>query len=199
MNESTVDGKSSTQLPLSIPRKRNLVPGNLSAARTMQILAVMSLLFFAAGSALAQNRYLQIPASGFTPQTSEGTGNAGYQGNTSGTARQFSGSVRMFAPANLPNGATINSLYCGGMAPTAITRLVFTLRRNQPQVANVDMITAATDYANVVFDYANSTSVTEPIVNNGAFNYYLAVEVDDQNGNLCPTCAIGFCRIRYTQ
>ena len=159
----------------------------------------MSLLFFAVGSALAQNRYLAIPASGFTPQTSEGTGDAGYLGNATGTARQFNGSVRMFAPANLPNGATIKSLYCGGLAPTSMTRLVFTLRRNQPQVANVDMITAATDFANLIFDSASSASVTEPIVDNSAYNYYLVAEVDDQNGNPCPTCTIGFCRIRYTQ
>lgn len=199
MNKVTIDGQSTTQLPLSVPRRRTSTHGNLSGRRTLRILVAISLLFFAVGSALAQDRYLAIPSSGFTPQTSEGTGNAGYQGNTTGTARQFFGSVRMFAPANLPNGATITSLYCGGVAPTSITRLVFTLRRNEPQVANVDMVTVATDYANLGFNWANSTSVVEPIVDNRLSNYYVAAEVDDQIGNLCPTCAIGFCRIRYTQ
>ena len=199
MNKATVHARSSTHLSLVNPRRQTARPGRLPAVSAVRILVTVSLFLFAAGSAWAQDRYLAIPASGFTPQTSEGTGDAGYQGNTTGTARQFYGSVRMFAPANLPNGATITSLYCGGVAPTSMTRLVFTLRRNQPQVANVDMITAATDFANLMFDSASSTSVTEPIVDNGAFNYYLAAEVDDLNGNLCPTCAIGFCRIRYTQ
>ena len=172
---------------------------SLSSARALRTLVAVSLLFFAVSSAYAQNRYLTIPSSGFTPQTSEGTGDAGYQGNTTGTARQFFGSVRMFAPANLPHGATINSLYCGGVAPTSMTRVVFTLRRNDPQVANVDVATVATDFAALGFTWANSTSVTEPIIDNRLFNYYLVAEVDDQNGNLCPTCTIGFCRIRYTQ
>lgn len=173
--------------------------GSLSSARALRTMVAVSLLFFAVGSAYAQNRYLTIPSSGFTPQTSEGTGDAGYQGNTTGTGRQFFGSVRMFAPATLPHGATINSLYCGGVAPTSMTRVVFTLRRNDPQVANVDVATVATDFANLGFTWANSTSVTEPIVDNRLFNYYLVAEVDDQNGSLCPTCTIGFCRIRYTQ
>ena len=60
------------------------------------------------------------------------------------------------------------------------------------------MVTVATDYADLGFNWANSTSVVEPIVDNSAFNYYVAAEVDDQIGNLCPTCAVGFCRIRYT-
>ncbi len=199
MNKTTVDRQPSTQLPLSVQHRQTLMPGNLSGARTLQILVAMSLFFFAVGSALAQNRYLQIPASGFTPQTSGGAGVEGYQGNTTGTARQFSGSVRMFAPANLPNGATITSLYCGGMAPTATTRLVFTLRRNQPQTANVDMVIVATDFAEEHFEFTNSSSVVEPVVGNKTFNYYVVAEVDDLNGSLCPTCTIGFCRIRYTQ
>lgn len=199
MNKITVDGQSSTQFPISASRRQTSMPGNLSAARTLRTVVAMSLLFLATGNALAQNRYLAVPASGFTPQTSEGTGDAGYDGNTTGTARKFFGSVRMFAPVNLPNDATITSLYCGGVAPTTETRLIFTLRRNQPQTANVDMIIAATHFPAVIFDVANSTSVTEPIVDNSTFNYYLAAEVDDLHGNPCPTCAIGFCRIGYTQ
>ncbi len=199
MYKIAVDGQSSTQIQFSVPRRQTFMPRNSSGARTLRALVAVSLLFFAAGSALAQNRYVTIPSSGFTPQTSEGTGDAGYLGNATGTARQFYGSVRMFAPANLPHGATINSLYCGGVAPTSITRVVFTLRRNEPQTANVDMVTVATDFADLGFNWANSTSVVEPIVNNRQFNYYLVAEVDDQNGNDCPTCTIGFCRIRYTQ
>ncbi len=138
--------------------------------------------------------YLTIPSSGFTAQTSEG----GYAGNVTGTTRFFAGSSLMFAPVNLPHGAMAASLYCGGMAPVTDLRLVFTLRRNDPQLANVDMITAATTYAGNGFQWTFSDFVDEPEVDNEHFNYTIVAEVENQIGaNACPTCTINFCRIGY--
>lgn len=138
--------------------------------------------------------YLTIPSSGFTAQTSEG----GYGGNVTGTTRFFAGSSLMLAPVNLPHGATATSLYCGGVAPVTDLRLVFTLRRNQPQVANIDMITVATTYAGNGFEWTFSDSVDEPEVDDKNFNYYIVAEVDNQVGaDLCPTCAVNFCRVGY--
>ena len=138
--------------------------------------------------------FLTIPSSGFTAQTSEG----GYGGDVTGNARFFAGSSLLFAPVNLPHGATATSLKCGGLAPVTDLRLIFTLRRNNPQVANIDMITAATSYAGNDFETTFSNVVDEPEVDNKRFNYYIVAEVDNQVGaDLCPTCTVNFCRIVY--
>ena len=138
--------------------------------------------------------FLAIPSSGFTAQTSEG----GYGGDVTGNARSFAGSALMFAPVNLPHGAKVNSLTCGGLAPVTDLRLIFTLRRNNPQVANINMITAATSYAGIAFEWTFSNVVDEPEVDNQRFNYYIVAELDNQVGaDLCPTCTVNFCRIVY--
>lgn len=150
-----------------------------------------------APAAMAQSgvAYLTIPSSGFTAQNSEG----GYESNATGTTRFFAQSSLMLAPVNLPHGAMVTSLYCGGLAPVTDLRLVFTLRRNAPQVANVDLITVATSYAGIGFERAGSVFVDEPEVDDRRFNYYIIAEVDNQVGaNLCPTCALYYCRIGYT-
>ena len=138
--------------------------------------------------------FLAIPSSGFTAQTSEG----GYGGDVTGNARSFAGSSLMFAPVILPHGAKVNSLTCGGQAPVTDLRLIFSLRRNNPQVANINMITAATSYAGIAFEWTFSNVVDEPEVDNQRFNYYIVAEVDNQVGaDLCPTCTVNFCRIVY--
>ena len=104
----------------------------------------------------------------------------------------------MLAPVNLPHGAVATSLYCGGMAPVTDLRLVFTLRRNAPEVMNIDMITAATTYAGNGFQWTSSNVVDEPLVDNKNFNYFIVAEVDNQVGaDLCPTCTVNFCRVGY--
>ncbi|MEO7200396.1 MAG: hypothetical protein ABIY56_09300 [Dokdonella sp.] len=159
-------------------------------------LVALLLSAWCSSSAVAQSgaTWLTIPSSGFTGQNSEG----GYGGNATGTTRLFAASSLMLAPVILPHGATVTSLYCGGMAPVTDLRLVFTLRRNAPQVANIDMVTAATTYAGNGFQWTFSDVVDEPEVDNKRFNYYIVSEVDNQLGaNLCPACTINFCRIGY--
>ena len=162
---------------------------------------VISILFlFIASVALAQSpsRFLSIPSSGFTPQDSEGFGgNAGYDGNKTGTARSFDGSFRMFAPVNLPHGATVTSMCCGGRAPSSDSRIIFTLRRNEPQQANVNMATAMTTFEGTGFQFVDTTSITSPVVNNAKFNYYIIARLSFFDVATCPECSVGFCRIGY--
>lgn len=104
----------------------------------------------------------------------------------------------MFAPVNLPHGATITSMRCGGGAPRSDFRLFFTLRRNDPQQANVDMATVMTTFEEKGFQFVNTNSITSPLVNNARFNYYIVAGVSAKDSGLCPKCDIGPCRIGYT-
>jgi hypothetical protein len=158
---------------------------------------VISILFLLIASvALAQlpTRFLSIPSSGFTPQTSE----AGYGGNLTGTARFFEEGFLMFAPVNLSHGATITSMRCGGRAPRSDFRIIFTLRRNEPQQANVDMATVMTTFEETGFQFVDTSSITSPVVNNNRFNYYIVAEADAIDVGFCTDCSVGFCRIGYT-
>jgi hypothetical protein len=158
---------------------------------------VISILFLLIASvALAQSptHFLSIPSSGFTPQTSED----GYSGNQSGTARFFQAGLLMFAPVNLPHGATVTSMRCGGRAPRSDFRIIFTLRRNEPQLANVDMATVMTTFEGIGFQFVGTSSITSPVVNNSRFNYYIVAEADAIDVGFCTSCSIGFCRIGYT-
>ena len=93
----------------------------------IMIIAILVLLIAPVTLAQSTTRYLSIPSSGFTPRASEGTvGNdAGYDGNQSGTARFFNGSFAMFAPVNLPDDATVNSMrfQIGSPSPCVETNL----------------------------------------------------------------------------
>jgi hypothetical protein len=104
----------------------------------------------------------------------------------------------MFAPVNLPDGASVVSLRCGGSAPLNDFRIVFTLRRNQPQQANVDMASVSTNFAGVGFETVTTSSITSPVVSNASFNYYMMAEADAFDVGLCPGCLVGYCRIGYT-
>ena len=143
---------------------------------------LISILFLLVASvALSQTTsFLSIPSSGFTPLNSEGTGNAGYSGNQTGTARLFAGSFLMLAPVNLPHGATVTSMRCGGRAPSSDFRIVFTLRRNEPQQANVDMATVMTTLGQTTFQFVDTSSITSPVIaDNASFNYYIVAATDN--------------------
>jgi len=157
-------------------------------------------LLLTASVAFAQSTpgFLSIPSSSFTPQTSEGTGNAGYDGNLTGTARFFEGSFLMFAPVNLPHRATVTSLTCGGRAPSRDFKVSFILRRNEPQQANVDMATVSTTFEGTGFQFVRTTSITSAVIDNARFNYYIAAQTDAFDVGFCPRCSIGFCTIGYT-
>ena len=165
----------------------------------MQRLGLLFVILLATSPTLAYAQstvgYIAIPSSGFTPQDSI----AGYEGNTSGTARQFGATgYQMLAPVNLPQGATVTSLRCGGAAADSDFRLIFTLRRNEPQQANVDMAEVMTTFAGNSFQFVSTTSITSPEVDNGVFNYYIIAEADNIDIGFCGSaCSIGYCRVGF--
>lgn len=140
-------------------------------------------------------QYLSIPSSAFT---SRETSAQGWDGNATGTNREFDSSSFLFAPVNLPHEATVTQLRCGGRDDSSTAVLWFTLRRNQPQVANVDMASLETTQAAVGFQVRTTSAITSPVIDNEAFNYYIVAQsADPEVGFPCPNCTVGFCRIRY--
>jgi hypothetical protein len=104
----------------------------------------------------------------------------------------------MFAPVTVPHGATIGSMRCGGRAPSSEFRIVFTLRRNEPQQANLDMATVMTTFEGLGFQFVDTNSITSPVINNERFNYYIVAQTNTLDVGFCPNCSVGFCRIGYT-
>lgn len=163
------------------------------------LLTALSLcLMSIAAFAQTETSFLSIPSSGFTPQNVKDA--VGYDGNQTGTARRFQGNFRMYAPVNLPHGATVNHFRCGGRAASNEFRLIFTLRRNEPQQANVDMATVMTDFEQIGFQFVGTgtTPIVSPVINNATFNYYIVAETSAFDVGFCSDCSVGFCRIRYT-
>lgn len=161
-------------------------------------LATLVVVALTASEAVGQQTasFLSIPASAFTPR--QVLGDSGYDGNESGTARLFGNNFVMFAPVHLPHRASVTSLSCGGRAPSSQIQVIFTLRRNQPQQANVDMATTSTDLAQTGFQFVSTTSIVEPVINNQRFNYYLVAVARHIDVGRCPRCLVGFCSIGYT-
>jgi hypothetical protein len=158
------------------------------------IITVLSLLISSLAVAQSPTRFLSIPSSSFTPVTA----GRGYDGNISGTARFFRKSYTMFAPLDMPNGATITSMRCGGRAPRPNWKITFTLRRNEPQQANVDMAAVMTTLEEIGFQFLNTTLVTSPVIDNAKFNYYIVATKSGVGFAGCNDCSVGFCRIGYT-
>lgn len=126
---------------------------------------------------------VSIPAPAFTEQNSQSSNQSGsYKGNESGTSRSFSG--MMFAPVDLPHGSIVTSFKCGGQ-PKAGTLVKFSLRRNEPQQANVDMAVIQSAFSNVPplignkpkglaeYQFINTTSITSSRIDNSKYNYYI--------------------------
>lgn len=170
-------------------------------------LLVVILGLFAPSVALAQSlSYLAIPSSGFTTRNSTTVVNPlrgtvetrGYTGNVSGTARFFGDNAVMFAPVNLPHGATVISLNCAGRAPRPSRRISFSLRRNEPQQANVDMASVFMDFNVTSFQNKSTTSIDSPVIDNRRFNYYIVATIDATNDiQECATCSVNRCTIGY--
>jgi hypothetical protein len=134
-------------------------------------------------------KYLTLPAVAFTPQTGElSTG-------SSGTARIFLGTV-MFAPVNLPGGASVTRMSCGGNDASSNAYLRFTLRRNHAQVANVDMAIAETTTPEFGFKYPFDTTIISPTIDNSLYNYYIRGSVE---GTFFAGFTVGFCKIDYLE
>jgi hypothetical protein len=143
------------------------------------------------GCTSSPSRNVTLASSAFTPQNSSD----GYTGGSTGTSRLFSGGTLMFASVSLPDDATVTSMLCGGQDAQSNRRLRFRLRRNQPQVANVDMTSAESTDLAVGFQYPADYSVASGLINNASYNYYVIAEVV---GGTCTGCSVGFCTIAYT-
>jgi len=142
----------------------------------------------------ATQGHFSVPSSAFTPWV----GSRNYSGNQSGTARFFAYSQVMFAPVNLPGNSVVTSFSCGGAHPKVSGSIKFTLRRNNPQQANVDMAIATTDRARTGFQRVRDSSITSAKIDNGRYNYYIVAErAGAEDFGNCPKCSIAFCRISY--
>lgn len=171
-------------------------------------LIVIILGLFGPSVAIAQSTtgYIAIPASGFTPRNSttvegplRGTVETlGHTGNATGTARFFGDNSVMFAPVNLPHGSTVVSLACAGKAPTKRVRIFFSLRRNEPQQANVDMAGVGTKWDDTSFEFISTSRISSPVIDNQKFNYYIVAGLNSTNDiDECRTCLVNKCTIGY--
>ena len=163
--------------------------------------------------------FVSIPAAAFTAKDSDthySNGNAGasssknthgYIGNKSGTTRSFNGFL--YAPVNLPHGATVTSFSCGGSSAKN-TRTVFKLRRNEPQQENVDMARVTTSLEDSGFEFINSLNIRSAKVDNQKYNYYIVAHILKLGhnpsitpycitGTEVPECSVNFCNIGYTE
>lgn len=149
--------------------------------------------------------YLSVPASGFTPRNSTTIKNPlrgtvetlGYSGNVSGTARFFGDNGMMFAPVFLPHNSKVISFACAGNAPRLSRRIIYVLRRNEPQRANVDMASIFTSFSDN-FQFKSTISIQSPIVDNQMFNYYIVASIGATNDiNECRTCSVNRCTIGF--
>ncbi len=162
-------------------------------------LVMLLLIVPAIAAAQSEMSFVAIPSSAFTPMSDRSDGNS-YDGNETGTGRIFSGSHTMFAPVYLPHGALVTRFKCGGKHPSSGALIEFTLRRNEPQQANVDMSIAMTDSTNTGFQFVTGSQIAEPLVNNSKFNYYVIarrVAREREDFGECKSCAITFCSIGY--
>lgn len=143
--------------------------------------------------------YIAIPSSGFSPKADFGNGRTAYDGNETGTVRFFMHNHIMFAPVSIPHNSIVTGFSCGGTNPTPRSSIKFTLRRNQPQQANVDMATAITDPTNNGFQFVSAGNIVSGRIDNQANNYYVVAKrvSEDESFRSCNKCAVGFCSIRY--
>ena len=126
---------------------------------------------------------VSIPATAFTEQNSQSPNqNGSYKGNASGTSRSFTGT--MFAPINLPHGSIVTSFKCGAQ-PHGGSLVEFTLRRNEPQQANVDMAVITSAFSSVPplignkplglaeYQFINTSAITSSGIDNSKYDYYI--------------------------
>lgn len=146
-----------------------------------------------------QSGFVSIPASAFSGVSRLETS---FKGNDTGTALFFN--VKVFAPVNLPDGATIISMRCGARAFFK-RQISFTLRRNEPQQENIDIAVAQTSLDGTSFEFIDTNTITSGLVDNSKYNYYVVAEIEDPTVSpptspFCPDgeCWVGYCRIGYT-
>lgn len=184
---------------------------------------VVTYLLLNASATLAGTKgVVSIPATAFTEQNSQSSNQKGsYKGNKSGTSRSFTG--MMLAPINLPHGSIVTSFKCGAQ-PHDGSLVEFTLRRNEPQQANLDMGVITSAFSSVPplignkplglaeYQFISTTAITSGGIDNSKYNYYILAStifppVDLLVGSTPPwsKCAvsksctsINFCNVSYT-
>ena len=157
--------------------------------------------------------FISIPASAFSGEnsdtgsdTTDGEETFGYQGNESGTTRHFN--VVLYAPVNLPHGASVTLFKCGGSSAKN-TRAAFRLRRNEPQQQNVEIANVKTSLEGAGFEFMSTHSIRNEKIDNEKYNYYIVAEVlkshvnpSDRarcgNPSKLPECSVNSCSIGYT-
>lgn len=183
------------QVDLTSPVSESLVPRVAIASVPWALVAQQANKIVPDPNAPPSTSHLVIPASAFTSVDTV----TGWAGNQSGTNRHFGTVGLLFAPVQLPHGAIVTQLYCGGVDAQTDTSLQFTLRRNDPQQANVDMAFVESGFAATGFQSLLTTAITSPQINNNAvFNYYMVAAASNIDIGTCPGCTVNFCRIRYT-
>lgn len=160
------------------------------------LIALILILGMLPSTASAQNSgWLSIPAVAFSGARS--------LPNDTGTAQFLH--TTAFAPVTLPDNATVTLMSCGGRASFR-KRIIFTLRRNEPQQQNVDIAVLGTSLGGRGFEVVTSNRIAAGGVDNRRFNYFIMADVSKPGGNrpgnraACSgtQCSVGFCRIGYT-
>ena len=167
-------------------------------------IALLLALFSLPVAASAQDSgWLSLPAAAFS--------GAGAFPNATGTAQFFR--TTAFAPVILPDNATVTFMACGGRAAFR-KQIIFTLRRNEPQQENVDMVVLETALDATGFEFVSENQITDGAVDNRKFNYFIVADVSKPGGNspgnraVCANtsgpggsgtqCLVGFCRLGYS-
>jgi hypothetical protein len=120
--------------------------------------------------------------------------------NETGTAAFFR--QRAFAPLSLPDNAKLVGFDCG-LRTFPIHGIKVSLRRNEPQQANVELDNLGIPKGgDGRFQFKSATQVSHPDVNNGKFNYYLVAEVLPKSANVSDICngeecLVGACQVAY--
>jgi len=157
----------------------------------------------------ATRGFISIPASAFSGENSDNSRETfGYQGNKTGTTRHFN--VVLYAPVNLPHGASVTSFKCGGSSAEN-TRTAFRLRRNEPQQQNVELANVKTSL-DAGFEFMSTKGLRNEKIDNENYNYYIVAEVlrlnvtpsirgwcqDNPSSPKTTECSVNSCSIGYT-
>jgi hypothetical protein len=186
------------QVDLTSPVSESLVPRVTLASVPWALVAEQANALVADPNAILTTRYRSIPASAFTPIAAA----AGWTGSSSGTNRNFgagtAASAALLAPVELPHGAIVTLFRCGGQDASTSFKISFTLRRNLPQQANVDMAFIESTFSATGFQTLGTGSIGSPVIDNGSYNYYVIAQAVPVEVGSCTSCSVNYCRISYT-
>lgn len=198
----TQNGNTSTKEATPNSERANYRKCNRSIIRRVGIVPLVCASLITAPAVMAQSTdFTSIPAVAFVDAKFA----APTKFNHSGTTHHFN--AQMFAPVHLPHRHRVTSFKCGGSS-FFNRSVVFTLRRNQPQQHSVDMAVVKTTLEGTGFEFVSTNSITQPVIDNSTFNYYIVADIADDRDNpniddFCPglsdpRCTVGFCSIGHS-